>query len=1027
MERSYPLDEWRISETHFDPAMAARNETIFWLGNGHLGMRGNFEEGRCDVARGTYLNGFYEESPIVYGETAYGYAKNRQVMLNVADAKAVRLLVDGEQFDMSAGRLEGYRRVLDLSRGILARSLRWTSPRGKTIDLSIRRVVSLARPHVAAIDYRVTGVSPRLSVEIESAIDGAVTNQTGREDPRIGTRIEGRALQTLKCEARGTEMILVQETSRTKMRLACAASHAVSASPQVGIEPRCGENETAVRFRCSLAEGASVVVTKFIAYCTSRELAPDSLEAAAASDAASAREAGFDALAAEQVEYLNRFWAGADVQIEGDPAVQQGLRFNLFSLLQSAGRDGTTSVAAKGLSGEGYEGHYFWDTEIYAMPFFIYTEPGIARSLARYRCSILDKAKQRARVMSQRGALFPWRTIAGEECSPYYPAGTAQYHINADIVFALSKYLNAHPDRELLLDGRGAEVVFETARLWVDLGAWLPRRGDARPSLPAFAAVPDAGPHQDRPESEKLFYLNEVTGPDEYTALVDNNAYTNLMAKHNLEVAVSLAEGLQAEEPDAYLRIANEISLTDDEVEGWRRAAVAMYIPYDRSRGIVLQDDLFLNRAPWDFGGTPREKYPLLLHFHPLVIYRRQVLKQPDVVLAQVLRGECFSLAEKKRNYDFYDPLTTGDSSLSPCIQSVAATELGYLEAAYRYFMRTARMDLDDVNGNVSDGIHTAAMAGTWISLIYGFAGMRDTGGDLSFHPRLPEAWRRMRFSLQVHGFTLGVDITHETATYELAAADAATAADQGRGGGLVIRHRGRQIRLEPGKPAAAPLRPPLACVVFDLDGVITDTAEYHFRAWSRVAEEIGAPIDRAFNERLKGVSRMESLELILSHGSKKLSQTEKVELAERKNRYYRELIAQITPEDVLPGIAEMLRDLRRHSVRSAIASVSHNVWEVVKRLGIGELIDHIVDPTTVARGKPDPEIFLNGAEALGIPPEDCAGIEDAQAGIDAIRSAGMFAVGIGTSLAGADWRLPDTRGLTLAELSHRFTAHAAR
>ena len=1008
--RAYPLDAWRITEGRFDRSMASRNETIFTLANGNLGMRGNFEEGFCTVSRGTYINGFYEETPIVYGETAFGYAKNRQVMLNVADAKVMRLTVDGEPFDLGSGTILSYERTLDLSRGELLREVRWSSPAGRRVAVRIRRIVSLARRDTAAIDYEVAADGNDLQIEIVSAIEGSVENQAGRDDPRIGTRSSSRMLTTIFREAGGLDGLLVQKTPVTHMALACAMTHSYAhssgAGPQVRTVSRAADagESASVTVRTEIASGDSFRLTKFISYRTTKELAEEGLVDGARGSVEEARAVGFTVLEEEQVREVRRFWASADVEVGGDEAIQQGVRYNLFSLLQSAGRDGRTSVAAKGLSGEGYEGHYFWDTEIYVLPFFIYTQPEIARSLLRYRLGILDKARARAAEMGQKGALFPWRTIGGEECSPYYPAGSAQYHINADIVFALQKYLNASADRGLLAEG-GAEMIFETARLWADLGDWLPERGDARPK-PSGAA------------GGLRFYINEVTGPDEYTALVNNNVYTNLMAELNLRAAAALADRLRREEPAELDRVARRILLADEEIEEWRRAADRMYIPYDRERGIAAQDDAFLHRARWDFEGVPRDKYPLLLHFHPLVIYRYQVLKQPDVVLAQVLRGDRFTTAEKKRNFDYYDPLTTGDSSLSPCIQSVAASELGYVEKAYEYFMRTARMDLDDVNGNVADGFHCAAMAGTWISLIYGFAGMRDYNGRLSFDPRLPKAWSHLRFALRYRGAAISVSATKDEVVYDLDPGEANGAA------AVTIEHRGRELLLEAGRPARVSLLPLLECVIFDLDGVITDTAELHFRAWKRIADELAIPFDRSFNERLKGVGRLESLELILEHGGKALPHPEKLAVAERKNGYYRELVATITPENLLPGILELLTALEASGIRRAIASVSHNVWEVVERLQISRVIDLIVDPSRIAKGKPDPEVFMTAADALRIPPENCAGIEDAQAGIDAIAAARMFSVGIGSELTGADWTLPDTASLSLELLLERFASH---
>lgn len=979
----YPSDAWKIRETSFDPSLAARNETIFALGNGHLGMRGNLEEGRCVGVTGTYINGFFEETPIVYGETAYGYARNRQVMLNVADAKVIRLFVDDEPLDLSSGWLLSYERRLDLREGVLVRTLSWRSPAGRRIDLTVRRLVSLTRRHVAAIEYVLASFEG--AARLESAVDGGVSNQAAGADPRVGAHFHERPLQTIHVEGTGRRAALVQQTRNTKLTLACVVDHDLASG---GGKERMdvGAESATLRVDAARRGGQSVRLVKYIGYCTSLECPASEAQGRAADAVDKAMRAGFETLCAEQAGYLKSFWERADVRIEGDDSLQQGLRFNIWSLLQSAGRDGRTSVAAKGLSGEGYEGHYFWDTEIYVLPFFVYTSPDIARSLAQYRIRLLDKARTRAAEMSQRGALYPWRTIGGEETSPYYPAGTAQYHINADIVYALKKYVDATGDRAILLEG-GAEMVFETARLWADLGDFIPEmNGD--------------------------FCIDEVTGPDEYSALVNNNLYTNLMAQEHLLFAADLSDELAASSPEQYRRIASTLSLLPEEVQGWKEAARRMRIPYNRDKGIHAQDDLFLTRARWDLQNTPRENYPLLLHYHPLVIYRFQVLKQPDVVLAQVLLGEKFSAADKKRNFDYYNRLTTGDSSLSPCIQSVAAAELGYTEEAYRYFSHTARMDLDDVNGNVADGVHMAAMAGTWISLLYGFAGMRDRVGALSFSPRLPSRWKSLAFRLQYKGRSLAITITHEKAAYDVLDGDP-----------LAVVHRGREIVVSRGSAVSCTLAPALECVIFDLDGVLASTAELHFRAWKRLCDELGISFDRKVNERLKGVSRNESLEIILTESGASFPPAEKLRLAERKNGYYRELIGGVTPGDLLPGMGDLLARLKEAGIKMAVASVSHNVWEVVRRLGIEGVVDHVVDPAAVVKGKPDPEIFFRAAESLGMPFENCSGIEDSQAGIQAIIDARMFAVGIGAGLQDAHWLLEDTTGLTLKNLDRKFTA----
>ncbi len=471
--KTFPVDVWRIRETAFEPAMLARNEAIFALGNGNIGFRGNFEDAGYSVANGTYINGFFEEEAIVYPEPAFGYARTRQVMLNVADTKPIRLYIGDDRFDLRTGTIEHYERSLDLRGGILSRSIRWRSPGGVLTDIHIRRVVSLVRREIAAISYTVTLPEADAALRFESLIDGTASNQQTGDDPRIGTRLRSQSLQATHMRASGSSGVLVQRARNSGNAVAAAADHHWTAGEmRAGVEPDAKTGSTRIRFTLVAAAraGRPVTLTKYIAYHTSLELPGEDLADAAQRDAAFARSIGFEELLAEQKRALDQYWEISDVRLEGDDALQQGIRFNLFSLLQAAARDGRTSIAAKGLSGEGYEGHYFWDAETYALPYFIYTHPDIARHLLLFRCGTLDKARNRARELGHRGALFPWRTIAGEETSPYFPAGTAQYHIDADIAFALGKYVSATGDRTILLDG-GAELLFETARFSV-----LPRR-----------------------------------------------------------------------------------------------------------------------------------------------------------------------------------------------------------------------------------------------------------------------------------------------------------------------------------------------------------------------------------------------------------------------------------------------------------------------------------------------------------------------------------------------------------------------
>jgi alpha,alpha-trehalose phosphorylase len=470
-------------------------------------------------------------------------------------------------------------------------------------------------------------------------------------------------------------------------------------------------------------------------------------------------------VAANQRSFLDDFWRRSDVLTEGAPLLQQAIRFSLFQLAQATARVEGFGVPAKGLTGRGYEGHYFWDTEIYVMPFLTYTAPQLAKNLLRHRYAMLDHARRRARQVGQRGALFPWRTISGDEASAYFAAGTAQYHIDADIAYALMQYVRATGDADFLAR-YGTEILVETARLWADLGYFSPRLGGS-------------------------FVINGVTGPDEYAALVDNNTYTNLMARENLRLAAGAVEWLAEADPEAHARLVARTCLGEAEPANWRRAADMMYVPYDKDLGLVLQDDGFLDLEPWDFENTPPEDYPLLLHYHPLVIYRHQVIKQADVLLAAFLLGDAFSDEDKRRVLDYYDPLTTGDSSLSECIQSIMAVEVGDdLRAAEEYFVDAAAIDLADVAGNVRDGIHIASAGGTWLALVYGFGGMRDRNGELSFCPRLPERMSRLSFSVRVRRSTLKVDVTATDATYTIV-----------EGESLGVRHLGEHLVLECGRP----------------------------------------------------------------------------------------------------------------------------------------------------------------------------------------------------------------------------------
>ena len=771
----YVADEWNWIERKFHPEFMAQTETILALANGYLGMRGSPEEGGPVVQYGTFINGFHETWPIVYGEEAYGFARTGQTMLSVTDGRTVKLFVDDEPFWLATANLLRFDRLLNMRAGTLDREILLETPGGKQVLIKSRRLISFEHRHAAAILYEVTVLNARAPVVLSSEVIAERRSEPRADnDPRRGRNFAGRVLQPRTTHANDMRVVLCHGTDRTKMVLACGIDHRLETDGVYACKATHHADFGQVAFTVDAEPGQPIRLAKLIAYHSSATASPEQVCGRVAWTLDRIVEKGFDALAESQQQYMDDFWRRSDVQVQNlrtgrvrrtTVEVQQAIRFNLFHILQASARADNAGVPAKGLTGSAYEGQYFWDTEIYVLPFLIYTSPRIARNLLLFRYRMLDKARERARELSHRGALYPWRTINGEEASAYYAAGTAQYHINADIMYALRKYVNATGD-EAFLREFGAEMLVETARFWFDFGFFSARR-------------------------EGKFCINGVTGPDEYTTVVNNNTYTNLMARENLRYAAETIEALRASHPETIDALMHKTGLEASEVEDWKRAADRMLVPYDEATGIYPQDDSFLNRETWDFDNTPEDRYPLLLHYHPLNIYRHQVIKQTDVILAMFLLGHEFTLEEKRRNFLFYGPLTTGDSSLSSCVEAIVAAEIGEYDKATEHGMAALLMDLADVSGNVHDGCHIASMGGTWMVWVYGIAGMRDYDGVLSFRPsRAPEPQSTIKFPLTYRGQMLEVEIGIDATNYTLREGDAIT-----------IRHEDETIELTRAQP----------------------------------------------------------------------------------------------------------------------------------------------------------------------------------------------------------------------------------
>ncbi len=729
---AFSVEPWALCETELDLDVIEQAGSVFALANGHIGLRGNLDEGEPPGLPGTYLNGFYEQRPLPYAEAGYGYPEAGQTLVNVTNGKIIRLLVDDEPFDLRFGELRSHERTLDFREGVLRRQAEWRSPVGKRVRVSSVRLVSFVQRAVAAILYEVEPLDAPARLVVQSELVANEPMPSGALDPRAAAEL-GSVLRSEQFADHDARVVLVHITRRSALRMAAAMDHIVDGPPGTDTATESHADLGRVTIAADVEPGQRLRVVKLLAYGWSSRRSTAALRDQVAAALAEARHTGWEGLLAEQRQYLGDFWGRGDVELEGDAELQQAVRFALFHTLQAGARGERRAIAAKGLTGPGYDGHSFWDTEALVLPVLTYTAPHAARDALLWRHATLDLARDRAKLLGWKGAAFPWRTIDGQECSGYWPAGTAAFHVNADIADAVGRYQAASDDRAFEREA-GLELLVETARLWRSLG------------------------HHDA--ARERFCIDGVTGPDEYSAVADNNVYTNLMAQRNLRLAADAVERHPGR--------AAELGVDPDEVAAWRAAADAMTVPFDERLGVHSQAEGFTQHELWDFEHTEPDQYPLLLHFPYVDLYRKQVVKQADLVLALHLRGDAFTPEEKARDFAYYEALTVRDSSLSACTQAVIAAEVGHLELAYDYFAEAALMDLDDREHNTRDGLHIASLAGAWIVAVAGFGGMRDHGGKLSFAPRLPEQLTRLAFGVCFRDRRLRVEVTHEEARYSL-------------------------------------------------------------------------------------------------------------------------------------------------------------------------------------------------------------------------------------------------------------------
>lgn len=965
--------DWTITETELDPNRTAHQETVFTIGNGYLGTRGTFEEGYPGGQNGTWINGVYDKIPIAFTELA-----------NCPDWLPIAISIGGEYFSLDRGEILHYRRELDMRRGILRREIRWRSPQGKTLDLQFERFTSLAEDHVGAIRLFLTPLDFEDSIEIQAGINGYPDNHgvkhwklldQGLAHLEKQNYIDSAALPLLPSKFDAVWLHLA--TIHSNIELGMATQLVVKQGngekrPVVAMSiPGYPTLTTSVEAR----RGETVTASKYVTLYTSREAGnPDR---AALNKLANLGD--YETLRQGQVAQWEKLWHDCDIIIEGDPKAQLAIRYNLFQLLQASPRhDDRVSIPAKALSGFAYRGHIFWDTEIFILPFLSYNQPNIARNLLTYRYHTLPGARRKAAESGYEGAMFAWESAdTGDEVTPRWVpdaegkelvriwCGDIELHITSDIAYAVWQYWKATGDEQWMLR-YGAELMLDTAKFWGTRVEWNADRA--------------------------CYEIRDTIGPDEYHDHVDNNAFTNYLVQWHLETALSLWERLQTDHPAIAAELGTRLNLSEARLAKWADIVARIWVPFDPETKLLEQADGFFQLESIDLADYEPRQQSMQAILGIEGASRRQVLKQADVLMLLYLLGDRFDRETLEKNWDYYNPRTdhTYGSSLSPAIHAILACHLARPEEAYEHLMRAALVDLEDVRGNAGEGIHAASTGATWQAVVFGFGGLRFGEYGPGVYPHLPPGWTRLMFKVRYGEDWYRFNITPHGVNSEL-------------------------LTLNPMMSQHWPLlMPTIRGVLFDLDGVLTDTAEYHYRAWKRLADEAGIAFDRAANESMRGLSRRDSLVKLL--GDRQVSEAQMQEMMDRKNQYYVESIAHISPEDLLPGTAEFLEELRNAGIKIAIASASQNARSVVERLGIASQVDAIADGYSVVRSKPAPDLFLHAAEQLGIDPSQLVVFEDADSGIQAAIAADMWAVALGPperfqqshlnlpSLSGVSW-----------------------
>ncbi|WP_435923665.1 glycoside hydrolase family 65 protein [Paenibacillus sp. DYY-L-2] len=735
MRQYLKLDEWSIIEESFDPSTHEISESIFSIGNGFMGQRANFEEQYSGKSlQGSYMAGVYYPDKTRVGWWKNGYPEYFAKVLNSTNWIGINVFVNGNALDLAKCEVKEFVRELNMKEGYLSRRFVAVMEDGKEIKVEAVRFVSMKRQEIGAIRYAVTPVNFSGSIRFVPYLDGDVQNKDSNYDEKFWLEVEKSASADLS--------YLTLKTKKLDFHVTSVMAYDVFKNGEkLSFTPSLSEREKFVSSEAAfdVNQGETLTLYKYVANVTSRNHGLGQLVEAGTNFLREAHAAGFDVLLKEQADAWAEKWKGSDIIIEGDVSAQQGIRFNIFQLNQTyTGEDDRLNIGPKGFTGEKYGGSTYWDTEAYCLPFYLSTaDSNIARNLLIYRYKHLEKAKENAKKLGfSKGALYPMVTMNGEECHNEWEITFEEIHRNGAIAYAIYNYVNYTGDKSYLSQ-YGLEVLAEISRFWEERVNWSDSKGK--------------------------YVMLGVTGPNEYENNVNNNWYTNRIAVWTMEYTLEVLDYLKANENARYQELIDKLKLTDEETAKWKHIIENMYYPYDAERDVFLQQDGFLDKELVPVKELAPENLPLNQNWSWDRILRSCYIKQADVLQGLFFLSDRYDLETKKRNFDFYEPLTVHESSLSPCVHSILACELGYQEKAYEMYLRTARLDLDNYNNDTEDGCHTTSMAGTWMAVIHGFAGLHVANDELVLKPFIPSHWKSFSFNVMFRGATLKVNVNEDS------------------------------------------------------------------------------------------------------------------------------------------------------------------------------------------------------------------------------------------------------------------------